>query len=338
LNAIAQEPWAQEIIIGLPGIFNESSARSSAASLAALGQQFGQLQFPSNVKGFYFPIEIDPTWIARPDIGQLQGAPEILAPLWELLPRPLYVSVYYGSGIDGSAAADWLVSFIPSDVNVLFQDGVGAFDVSIPLALQRFNQLKSKFGKRVEIIAECFRVNPVQPAPEGEYFVPATAAEITEQMTAYKKLPVWMFDGPSYLTNDIIEQMSGLYVSRPPINLTATKAANGDITLSWSKSSHASVDVADYSVTIYDFSGNIVKRSITTAGSSVVYTAGDSFTDFNGDLNFVVFSVKENTVAGRHSEKSVTFAGAPSMPAAPTALVSTRSIANDIYMSWTPTE
>jgi hypothetical protein len=147
-----------------------------------------------------------------------------------------------------------------------------------------------------------------------------------------------MFDGPSYLTNDIIEQMSGLYVSRPPINLTATKAANGDITLSWSKSSHASVDVADYSVTIYDFSGNIVKRSITTAGSSVVYTAGDSFTDFNGDLNFVVFSVKENTVAGRHSEKSVTFAGAPSMPAAPTALVSTRSIANDIYMSWTPTE
>lgn len=99
LNAIAQEPWAQEMIIGLPGIFDEATARSSAASLATLGQQFGQLTFPANVKGFYFPIEIDPTWTA---------APEILAPLWASLPRPLYVSVYYGNGIDGAAAADWL--------------------------------------------------------------------------------------------------------------------------------------------------------------------------------------------------------------------------------------
>lgn len=328
LNAIAQEPWAQEMIIGLPGIFDEATARSSAASLATLGQQFGQLTFPANVKGFYFPIEIDPTWTA---------APEILAPLWASLPRPLYVSVYYGNGIDGAAAADWLAQFIPGDVKVLFQDGVGAFDVSIPLAMQRFNQLRSKFGKRVEMIAECFRVNPVQPAPEGEYFVPATAAEIAEQMAAYRKLPVWMFDGPSYLTNDIIEQMSGLYVPRPPINLTAVKADSGDITLGWQKAQHSSINVVNYTVTIYDFSGNSIKRSVTSTGTQTVYTSAQSTTDFEPNLNFVVFSVTENTTTGRHSEKSVTFASAPTQPAAPTQLVATRSISNDIYMSWEPT-
>ena len=49
-------------------------------------------------------MEIDPTYTAAPaDFGAI----------WSKLPRPLYVSVYYGAGVDDAAAAQWLDSFIP---------------------------------------------------------------------------------------------------------------------------------------------------------------------------------------------------------------------------------
>lgn len=92
------------MIIGTPGLSDETQARARIHELADLAQKFGTLSYPSNAAGFYFPVEIDPTYTAAPaDFGAI----------WSKLPRPLYVSVYYGAGVDDAAAAQWLDSFIP---------------------------------------------------------------------------------------------------------------------------------------------------------------------------------------------------------------------------------
>ena len=85
------------------GPVRQTQARAHIHELADLAQKFGTLSYPSNAAGFYFPVEIDPTYTAAPaDFGAI----------WSKLPR-LYVSVYYGAGVDDAAAAQWLDSFIP---------------------------------------------------------------------------------------------------------------------------------------------------------------------------------------------------------------------------------
>lgn len=68
---------------------------------------------PVTVSGWYFPVEVDPSW---------QGA-ATLGPLLADLPRPLWLSVYDRENIGQEAFADWLETWVPTDLGILFQDG-----------------------------------------------------------------------------------------------------------------------------------------------------------------------------------------------------------------------
>ena len=61
------------------GPVRRDQARARIHELADLAQKFGTLSYPSNAAGFYFPVEIDPTYTAAPaDFGAI----------WSKLPRP----------------------------------------------------------------------------------------------------------------------------------------------------------------------------------------------------------------------------------------------------------
>ena len=189
---IGGEPWAQEVILGLAGRFDESSARADVAGLIAESVRLAKLPIPLNVVGWYFPVEVDSTW---------DGA-KSLAPLLTQLPRPLWISVYDGANIGAKPFARWLNTWLPSDVGILFQDGVGVHARTAPIARQYADELLQQFGKeRVSIIAEAFRPKP------GRGFRSATSKEIGEQLQAYRGLPVYLFDGPHYVSQALVKEI-----------------------------------------------------------------------------------------------------------------------------------
>jgi hypothetical protein len=147
---------------------------------------------PLHVEGWYFPVEVDPTW---------QDA-RSLAPLLERLPRPLWISVYDRSNIGGKALADWLDSWLPRDVGVLFQDGVGVYAREPQVARDYADALAATLGKaRVRVIAEAFRPGPNQT------FRSATAAELRPQLDAYRGYRTYLFDGPHYVSPQLVEEL-----------------------------------------------------------------------------------------------------------------------------------
>lgn len=189
---IGGEPWAQEVILGLAGRFDESSARAEVANLIAESARLAKLPIPLNVVGWYFPVEVDSTW---------DGA-KSLAPLLAQLPRPLWISVYDRANIGAQPFARWLNTWLPTDVGVLFQDGVGVHARTAPVARQYADELLQQFGnKRVSIIAEAFR-----PKIENG-FRSATAQEIGEQLQAYRGLSVYLFDGPHYVSQSLVKEI-----------------------------------------------------------------------------------------------------------------------------------
>jgi hypothetical protein len=186
---IAQEPWASEVILGLAGYFDESTARASVSALVEQSLRLAQAPTPLKVVGWYFPVEVDPTWTAAP----------ALAPLLARLPRPLWISVYDNSNVGAQPLANWLASWLPGDVGVFFQDGVGVYARDAKVARSYADVLAKRLGpKRVRIIAEAFR-----PLPGGG-FRAATAAELAPQITAYRGLVVYLFDGPHYVSNALV--------------------------------------------------------------------------------------------------------------------------------------
>lgn len=190
---IAQEPWASHVLLGLAGRFDESAARAHAAELVDQSLQLVAAVPPSlKVEGWYFPVEVDPTW---------QDA-RSLAPLLQRLPRPLWISVYDRSNIGGKALADWLDSWLPRDVGVLFQDGVGVYAREPQVARGYADALSAKLGPgRVRIIAEAFR-------PAGaQTFRPANAAELRPQLDAYRGYRTYLFDGPHYVPPKLVEEL-----------------------------------------------------------------------------------------------------------------------------------
>jgi hypothetical protein len=112
---IAGQPWAREVIVGMAGRFDERSARADIEALAQLSARLAQQPPPVNVAGWYFPVEIDPTWTEAPRLG----------PLLRQLPRPLWISVYDSANVGPEELAESLVKWLPPDVGVFFQDGVG---------------------------------------------------------------------------------------------------------------------------------------------------------------------------------------------------------------------
>jgi hypothetical protein len=191
---IAREPWATEVILGLAGRFDEGKARAGIVQLAEQSQRIAQAKPPLNVVGWYFPVEIDPTWSEAKSLG----------PLLQKLPRPLWISVYDSANIGPYELAESLASWLPPDVGVFFQDGVGVHAREAYVAKHYANVLAAKLGRqRVRLIAEAFRPK------EGGGFRSATAAELAPQLATYAGFPIYLFDGPHYVTPELTKQLAG---------------------------------------------------------------------------------------------------------------------------------
>ena len=189
---IGGEPWAKRVIVGLSGRTNEQATRRSLDAMLAESLAIARLQLPFRVAGWYFPAEVDPSWAE---------APSVLPPILARLPRPLWISVYDGDNIGAARFADWLASWLPADVGVLFQDGVGVHVRNAVLARGYADALAARLGKpRVAIIAEAFRA-------ENGKFRPATVQELQPQLAPYRGLPIYLFDGPHYVSERLVEEL-----------------------------------------------------------------------------------------------------------------------------------
>jgi hypothetical protein len=187
---IAKAPWAQDVIVGLAGFFSENRSRDNIEELATLSEQMARVKTPLNVTGWYFPAEVDPSW------SRAKELPALLA----RLPRPLWISVYDGANIGPQATADWLKTWLPDDIGVFFQDGIGVYARTAPVARTYADALRKTLGKnRVKIIVEAFRPQV------GGGFRSATADELKPQIAAYRGYPLYLFDGPHYVTPDVVE-------------------------------------------------------------------------------------------------------------------------------------
>ncbi|MFM0290914.1 alpha-amylase family protein [Paraburkholderia megapolitana] len=189
---VAGEKWARNVIVGLAGRFDETTARAQTAQLIERSKKLAAVHPPVHVVGYYFPVEVDPTW---KDASALR-------PLLDTLPRPLWISVYDRSNIGGPALAAWLDSWLPRDVGVFLQDGCGVYARGPAVAREYADALAARLGKdRVRIIAEAFR-----PA-QGGGFRSATAAELSSQLTAYRGYPAYLFDGPHYVSTQLVQEL-----------------------------------------------------------------------------------------------------------------------------------
>ncbi|WP_259294980.1 hypothetical protein [Paraburkholderia sp. DHOC27] len=189
---IADEPWARNVIVGMAGRFDETSARANVAQLVEQSRKLAAVRPPVHVDGWYFPVEVDPTW---KDAAALK-------PLLDSLPRPLWISVYDNSNIGGAALAAWLDSWLPHDVGVFLQDGCGVYARGPEAARGYADALVARLGKdRVRIIAEAFR-----PA-QGGGFRAASAAELLPQLQAYRGYRVYLFDGPHYVSPPLVQAL-----------------------------------------------------------------------------------------------------------------------------------
>ena len=84
----------------------------------------------------------------------------------------------------------------------MLQDGVGEYAREPGVARNYADALASRLGaKRVRIIAEAFRPNP------GGGFRAATADEMIPQLDAYRGYPVYLFDGPHYVSDDLVARI-----------------------------------------------------------------------------------------------------------------------------------
>lgn len=193
-SRIATQPWAQEVILGLAGMHDEARARASLDTLAA--QSFAAAaaaaQLPLKVKGYYFPVEFDPTW----------QPPSSLRNVLDALPRPLWVSVYDSANRGPQALLEWIERWVPQHVGVYFQDGVGVHARTPAVARDYLGALTERLGQaRVQVIAEAFR-----PAGKGT-LRSATAQELLPQLDAYQGWPIWAFDGPHYLHDTLVADL-----------------------------------------------------------------------------------------------------------------------------------
>lgn len=189
---IAREPWAQSIIAGLAGRFKEPDARADVLALGALSARVARQSLPFTPAGFYFPVEADPTWTG---VSQMAAA---IAPI----PRPLWVSAYDNSNVGAKAFADWVEGWLPRDVGLFFQDGVGVYSRSPEAARAYAQVLSQRLGReRFKLIAEAFR-----PAG-GDLLRAATAAELLPQLRAYAGFEVFVFDGPHYVDRLLVQKL-----------------------------------------------------------------------------------------------------------------------------------
>jgi len=189
---IARQPWAERVIVGLSGRFDEQTTRRSLDAMLAESLRIARLRFPFRVSGWYFPAEVDPNW---------HDAPRALPPVLARLPRPLWITIYDTDDIGAERYADWIASFVPADVQVLFQDSVGVGTRTPAAARMYADAIARRLGKdRIAIEVEAFRT-------EAGKFRPATAAELRAQLPAFDGYRTYLFDGPHYVPERVIEEL-----------------------------------------------------------------------------------------------------------------------------------
>ncbi|MDP1954151.1 MAG: hypothetical protein Q8M51_07450 [Polaromonas sp.] len=194
---IAGEAWAQDVILGLAGRFDEKAARADIGKLAEASVVLAGLPTPLKVTGWYFPVEIDPTWVEAPS----------LAPLLASLPRPLWISVYDSANVGPDALVQGLAKWLPPDVGVFFQDGVGVHAREARIAKHYADALSAKLGReRVRIIAEAFRPQT------GGGFRSATIGELAPQLALYAGYRIYLFDGPHYVPDSLTAEIAAAQV------------------------------------------------------------------------------------------------------------------------------
>lgn len=190
---VAGEPWAKQVILGLAGVYSEPLARASVRKLVALSERIAALPTPLNVAGYYFPVEADPTWTKTQEFGRLLDS----------LPRPLWVSAYTAGDLDPAQFAEWVAGWLPRDVGLFFQDGVGAHGRTSAEATAYAAALAKRLGpSRVAVIVEAFR-----PAAGGG-FRPATANELKPQIAATQAYRQFLFDGPHYVPSGVVDALA----------------------------------------------------------------------------------------------------------------------------------
>ena len=181
-EALRQQPWAQQITVGLTGHNSEMASRNQVdhlARLAALNIQ----NLPLPAAAYYFPVEVDPTW---QDTTQLSMA-------LNRLPRPLWISLYAQAAVPDDLST-WLKSWLPDDVCLFVQDGVGVGVRSAEQALQFYLDIKRHRPEAcTALIAEAFRTR------EGEGFRGAYPWELAQQLDVYRGESIFLFDGPHYV-------------------------------------------------------------------------------------------------------------------------------------------
>lgn len=190
---ISRQPWAKTIIMGLAGRFKEPEARQQVDRLGELSEAIARMPMPVPVSGWYFPVEIDPTW---------QDAPKMAAIL-SRLPQPLWVSVYDSANVGAVPLADWLAGWLPGNVGVFFQDGTGVHAREPSVARDYADALAGALGRdRLRIIIEAFR-----PSEAGG-FRPATTQELIPQILAMKGYDLFLYDGPHHLNSSLVDGLA----------------------------------------------------------------------------------------------------------------------------------
>ena len=178
-SVLLENPWAQQLILGLASNMKLEEARANSALLADQSRSLAQkLNDQLPIIGWYAPIEISPDW----------NSPNSREDYLAALPRPLYISVYGGYEMTPQDFASWVASWSPDDTQILLQDGVGAAGQTPQQARARADALGAILGThRVIMIMEAF-----QPDTEDGFHA-AGLSQMINQIWAYEGLEVYVF-------------------------------------------------------------------------------------------------------------------------------------------------
>ncbi|MGB0955032.1 MAG: hypothetical protein ACPGZP_03430 [Panacagrimonas sp.] len=176
-SALAEHAWAGRMIVGLASRADLEAARREADALAAQSLRLATKLEPKPA-AWYAPVEISPDWNDAEAIARYLGE----------LPRPLYVSAYGGYQMSDTDFVEWVLSWLPSDVTLLYQDGVGVGRQSVEQARRRADLLAARLGhQRFAIVLEAFR-----ETVDGR-FKPAPLWRVAKQLRRYRGLRVYLF-------------------------------------------------------------------------------------------------------------------------------------------------
>lgn len=166
--------------MGLAGEYNEHEARANVVALGEKSAQIIQEQNDASLKGYYFPVEADPTWLRVSTLGHVLEKYPLLFGLVFIVVKVNLKTTIYG------LKAGFL------NKQAFFQDGVGVGVRTPEQARRILDQLEQTLGKdKTVIVLEAFRTK------KNGQFRAAYPWEIISQIKAYEGKKIYIFDGPT---------------------------------------------------------------------------------------------------------------------------------------------